>query len=303
MSLIQCQGLSKLYGSKKALNDVNFSLEAGAPIALVGPNGAGKTTLFSLLCGYMSPSAGTITLLGEAPNSPKLLGKIAALPQDAVLDPNLTIVSQLSFFARLQGMGVEQARQEAIRVLTLVDLADVAEQKPPSLSHGMSKRVSIAQTLIGSPELVLLDEPTAGLDPANAKKVRELVKALSPTTTFMISSHNLDELEKLCDQVLYLDKGQLSQAVSMHASTDSDYLTLTMQTCDSEVLQAEVAKLAGVVNVSSKQSKVFIIQLATDAEKAQNSDIEMRLFTLFNQHQWQYKMLLKGRTLEETLFS
>ncbi|MCS6192633.1 ABC transporter ATP-binding protein [Shewanella baltica] len=303
MSLIQCQGLSKLYGSKKALNDVNFSLEAGAPIALVGPNGAGKTTLFSLLCGYLSPSAGTITLLGEAPNSPKLLGKIAALPQDAVLDPNLTIVSQLSFFARLQGMGVEQARQEAIRVLTLVDLADVAEQKPPSLSHGMSKRVSIAQALIGSPELVLLDEPTAGLDPANAKKVRELVKALSPTTTFMISSHNLDELEKLCDQVLYLDKGQLSQAVSMHASTDSDYLTLTMQSCDNDLLQAEMAKLAGVVNVSSKQSKVFIIQLTTDEEKAQSSDIEMRLFTLFNQHKWQYKMLLKGRTLEETLFS
>ncbi|WP_413493386.1 ABC transporter ATP-binding protein [Shewanella baltica] len=303
MSLIQCQGLSQLYGSKKALNDVNFSLEAGAPIALVGPNGAGKTTLFSLLCGYLSPSAGTITLLGEAPNSPKLLGKIAALPQDAVLDPNLTIVSQLSFFARLQGMGVEQARQEAIRVLTLVDLADVAEQKPPSLSHGMSKRVSIAQALIGSPELVLLDEPTAGLDPANAKKVRELVRALSPTTTFMISSHNLDELEKLCDQVLYLDKGQLSQAVSMHASTDSDYLTLTMQSCDSDLLQAEVAKLAGVVNVSSKQSKVFIIKLATDEEKAQSSDIEMRLFTLFNQHKWQYKMLLKGRTLEETLFS
>ncbi len=303
MSLIQCQGLSKLYGSKKALNDVSFSLEAGAPIALVGPNGAGKTTLFSLLCGYLSPNSGTITLLGEAPNSPKLLGKIAALPQDAVLDPNLTIVSQLRFFARLQGMNLEQAKQEAIRVLTLVDLADVAEQKPPSLSHGMSKRVSIAQALIGSPELVLLDEPTAGLDPANAKKVRELVKALSPTTTFMISSHNLDELEKLCDQVLYLDKGQLSQAVSMHASTDSDYLTLTMQNCDSDALQAEVAKLVGVVNISSKQSNVFIIQLDTNTEKAHNSDIEMRLFALFNQHQWQYKMLLKGRTLEETLFS
>lgn len=303
MSLIQCQGLSQFYGSKKALNNVNFSLEAGAPIALVGPNGAGKTTLFSLLCGYLSPSAGSITILGEAPNSPKLLGKIAALPQDAALDPNLTIVSQLRFFAQLQGMSAEQAKQEAIRVLALVDLADVAEQKPPSLSHGMSKRVSIAQALIGSPELVLLDEPTAGLDPANAKKVRELVKALSPTTTFMISSHNLDELEKLCDQVLYLDKGQLSQAVSMHASTGSDYLTLTMQSCDSELLQAEVAKLAGVMNISSKQSNVFIIQLATDEDKSQGSDIEIRLFSLFNQHKWQYKMLLKGRTLEETLFS
>ena len=303
MSLIQCQGLSQLYGSKKALNNVNFSLEAGAPIALVGPNGAGKTTLFSLLCGYLSPSAGSITILGEAPNSPKLLGKIAALPQDAALDPNLTIVSQLSFFAQLQGMSAEQAKHEAIRVLALVDLADVADQKPPSLSHGMSKQVSIAQALIGSPELVLLDEPTAGLDPANAKKVRELVKALSPTTTFMISSHNLDELEKLCDQVLYLDKGQLSQAVSMHASTGSDYLTLTMQSCDSELLQAEVAKLAGVMNISSKQSNVFIIQLATDDDKSQGSDIEIRLFSLFNQHKWQYKMLLKGRTLEETLFS
>ncbi|GIU11083.1 ABC transporter ATP-binding protein [Shewanella glacialipiscicola] len=303
MSLIQCQALSQLYGSKKALNNVNFSLEAGAPIALVGPNGAGKTTLFSLLCGYLSPSAGSITILGEAPNSPKLLGKIAALPQDAALDPNLTIVSQLRFFAQLQGMSAEQAKQEAIRVLALVDLADVAEQKPPSLSHGMSKRVSIAQALIGSPELVLLDEPTAGLDPANAKKVRELVKALSSTTTFMISSHNLDELEKLCDQVLYLDKGQLSQAVSMHASTGSDYLTLTMQSCDSELLQAEVAKLAGVMNISSKQINVFIIQLATDDDKSQGSDIEIRLFSLFNQHKWQYKMLLKGRTLEETLFS
>ena len=303
MSLIQCQALSQLYGSKKALNNVNFSLEAGAPIALVGPNGAGKTTLFSLLCGYLSPSAGSITILGEAPNSPKLLGKIAALPQAAALDPNLTIVSQLSFFAQLQGMSAEQAKHEAIRVLALVDLADVADQKPPSLSHGMSKRVSIAQALIGSPELVLLDEPTAGLDPANAKKVRELVKALSPTTTFMISSHNLDELEKLCDQVLYLDKGQLSQAVSMHASTGSDYLTLTMQSCDSELLQAEVAKLAGVMNISSKQSNVFIIQLAIDEDKSKGSDIEIRLFRLFNQHKWQYKMLLKGRTLEETLFS
>ncbi|GMA82493.1 hypothetical protein GCM10025855_20260 [Shewanella glacialipiscicola] len=119
----------------------------------------------------------------------------------------------------------------------------------------------------------------------------------------MISSHNLDELEKLCDQVLYLDKGQLSQAVSMHASTGSDYLTLTMQSCDSELLQAEVAKLAGVMNISSKQINVFIIQLATDDDKSQGSDIEIRLFSLFNQHKWQYKMLLKGRTLEETLFS
>lgn len=309
MSLIQCQGLSKSYGSKKALKNVSFSLKPGAPIALVGPNGAGKTTLFSLLCGYLSPSEGTIRLLGEAPNSPKLLGKVAALPQDATLDPNLTIASQLALFARLQGMNAKLAAEEALRVLSLVDLVDVAQQKPPSLSHGMSKRVAIAQALIGSPTLVLLDEPTAGLDPANAKKVRELVKALSPTTTFMISSHNLDELEKLCDQVLYLDKGELSQSVSMRANTDSDYLTLTMQNCDSEKLLQEVAKLSGVINVSAKQSNSFVIQLAPSEDKTaeqsaiDNYQLEMKLLSLFNHHHWQYKMLMKGRTLEETLFS
>ncbi|WP_198780297.1 ABC transporter ATP-binding protein [Shewanella putrefaciens] len=309
MSLIQCQGLSKSYGSKKALKNVSFSLNPGAPIALVGPNGAGKTTLFSLLCGYLSPSEGTIRLLGEAPNSPKLLGKVAALPQDATLDPNLTIASQLALFARLQGMNAKLASEEALRVLSLVDLVDVAQQKPPSLSHGMSKRVAIAQALIGSPTLVLLDEPTAGLDPANAKKVRELVKTLSPTTTFMISSHNLDELEKLCDQVLYLDKGELSQSVSMRANTDSDYLTLTMQHCDSEKLLQEVAKLSGVINVSAKQSNSFVIQLAPSEDKTteqsaiDNYQLEMKLLSLFNHHHWQYKMLMKGRTLEETLFS
>ncbi len=302
MILVQCQGLSKNYGSKKALNNINLTLESGAPIALVGPNGAGKTTLFSLLCGYLTPSAGTIQLLGKAPNSPKLLGQIAALPQDAKLDPNLTILCQLTFFARLQGMGNEQAKQEALRVLSLVDLADVAQQKPPSLSHGMSKRVAIAQALIGSPKLVLLDEPTAGLDPANAKKIRELVRALSSTTTFVISSHNLDELEKLCDQVLYLDKGELSQSISMRtANNGNDYFTLTMQHCDSELLLQSVKQFANVVNVTTTQINVFVIQL----NQAANShfQFETELFTLFKLHNWRYKMLLKGRTLEDTLFS
>ncbi|NMD50319.1 ABC transporter ATP-binding protein [Shewanella sp. DNRA4] len=302
MILIQCQGLSKYYGSKKALNNVNLTLEAGAPIALVGPNGAGKTTLFSLLCGYLTPSAGTVRILGEAPNSPALLGQIAALPQDATLDPNLTIISQLSFFARLQGMDSKQANQEAQRVLNLVDLAEVAQQKPPSLSHGMSKRVAIAQALIGAPKLVLLDEPTAGLDPANAKKIRELVRSLSPTTTFVISSHNLDELEKLCDQVLYLDKGELGQSISMRSSNSgSDYLTLTMESCDSEALIQAVGQIAGVVNITSKQAHVFVIQLDDTANR--HYEFETALLALFKQQHWQYKMLLKGRTLEETLFS
>ncbi|MGL4939258.1 MAG: ABC transporter ATP-binding protein, partial [Shewanella sp.] len=132
--------------------------------------------------------------------------------------------------------------------------------------------------------------------------IRELVRSLSPTTTFVISSHNLDELEKLCDQVLYLDKGELGQSISMHSSNrGNDYFTLTMQNCDSELLIKAVAHIAGVVNITSKQPNVFVIQLADTANH--NYEFETALLTLFKQHHWQYKMLQKGRTLEETLFS
>ena len=236
MRLIECKGLSKSYGSKQALKQVDLTLDAGAPIALVGPNGAGKTTLFSLLCGYIAPTTGEVSLLGHKPGDAALLGRVASLPQDATLDPNFDILTQLTLFGTLQGFSKKEAKSEALRVLSLVDLTDSASQKPKSLSHGMAKRVAIAQSLIGSPEIVLLDEPTAGLDPANAKKIRELVRELSDKTTFIISSHNLDELEKLCGQVLYLELGQLTQSVSMDDSLQSQYLTLTMQQCDSEKL-------------------------------------------------------------------
>ena len=271
-------------------------MEAGHPIALVGPNGAGKTTLFSLLCGYIQPSGGEVTLFGHPPGSQALLGKVASLPQDASLDPNLTIITQLSLFARLQGFSGQDAEQEALRVLDLVGLVDSCNQKPTALSHGMGKRVSIAQALIGSPELILLDEPTAGLDPANAKVIRHLVKSQSKHTTFVISSHNLDELEKLCDQVLYLDNGKLSQSVSMSDSQQQSYLTLTMSQCQSESLIESISALQGVKTVEQKQDNEFIIQ--HDA-----FDIEIALFTLFSERNWQYKSLLRGRRLEEKLFS
>ncbi|WOT06578.1 ABC transporter ATP-binding protein [Shewanella youngdeokensis] len=299
MKLLECKSLSKSFGNKQALHQVDLSIDAGEPIALVGPNGAGKTTLFSLLCGYIAPSSGEIRLLGHKPGDTALLGRISSLPQDATLDPCFDIVTQLSLFGTLQGFSKREAKAEALRVLTLVDLADCASQKPNSLSHGMAKRVAIAQSLIGSPELVLLDEPTAGLDPANAKRIRDLVKQLSTNTTFIISSHNLDELEKLCGQVLYLEQGQLTQSVSMADNQQEQYLTLTMQQCDSTVLMDAIRGLPDLISIDIKQQNEFLIR----HNSQDNYSIEMALFTLFKQHGWQYKALLKGRTLEDKLFS
>lgn len=299
MSIIQCDNLSKQYGNKLALDTVSLTLTQGAPIALVGPNGAGKTTLFSLLCGYIQPTNGSISILGHKPGSKALQGLLSALPQDAALDPNFSIVSQLQFFAQLQGMTTKAAKQEALRVLALVDLTDSAEAKPKSLSHGMSKRVSIAQALMGSPKIVLLDEPTAGLDPANAKKIRQIVKNLSGNTTFVISSHNLDELEKLCDQVVYLEHGKLQQSVSIKASQATDFITLTMKSCDMDSLHQKLLGLNDIIQVRRIGDDQYVIEY----QKQSGFAIEIQLFELFTVNQWQYKALLKGRTLEETLFS
>jgi len=299
MSIIQCDNLSKQYGNKLALDTVSLTLTQGAPIALVGPNGAGKTTLFSLLCGYIQPTHGSISILGHKPGSKALQGLLSALPQDAALDPNFSIVSQLQFFAQLQGMTTKAAKQEALRVLALVDLTDSAEAKPKSLSHGMSKRVSIAQALMGSPKIVLLDEPTAGLDPANAKKIRQIVKDLSGNTTFVISSHNLDELEKLCDQVVYLEHGKLQQSVSIKASQATDFITLTMKSCDMDSLHQKLLGLNDIIQVRRIGDDQYVIEY----QKQSGFAIEIQLFELFTVNQWQYKALLKGRTLEETLFS
>ena len=299
MSIIQCDNLSKQYGNKLSLDTVSLTLTQGAPIALVGPNGAGKTTLFSLLCGYIQPTNGSISILGHKPGSKALQGLLSALPQDAALDPNFSIVSQLQFFAQLQGMTTKAAKQEALRVLALVDLTDSAEAKPKSLSHGMSKRVSIAQALMGSPKIVLLDEPTAGLDPANAKKIRQIVKDLSGNTTFVISSHNLDELEKLCDQVVYLEHGKLQQSVSIKASQATDFITLTMKQCDMDSLHQKLLGLNDIIQVRRIGDDQYVIEY----QKQSGFAIEIQLFELFTVNQWQYKALLKGRTLEETLFS
>ena len=122
-SIINCQNISHRFGQTLALNDVNFNVESGEPIALVGPNGAGKTTLFSILCGYLRPTSGRIEILGHTPGSPALFGQLSALPQDAQLDPRFSVMKQLLFFAKLQGMNKQQALSEANRVLELVGLA------------------------------------------------------------------------------------------------------------------------------------------------------------------------------------
>ena len=300
MSLIQCTNISKRYGSTQALDSVSLNLEAGAPIALIGPNGAGKTTLFSLLCGFLRASSGEALILGHKAGAKALHGRLAALPQDANLDPRFSIGHQLQLFAKLQGFSGSQSKSEVRRVLEQVDLSDTHDKKPEALSHGMRKRILLAQALMGSPELIMLDEPTAGLDPPNVKVMRSLISEASADATFIISSHNLDELEKVCQSVVQLDKGQLKGVVDINQAKNNGYLTVVMAELKATEadIRASLATLPGVTAVNFNAPNRFVLEYNSE----QQSDLDLQLMQHLSAKGWPYRQLVNGRTLEDQVY-
>ena len=299
MNLLECQNLSKRFGQFEALKPTNLSLDKGSPIALIGPNGAGKTTFFSLLCNYIQASSGHVRLLGEAIDSPNIQGRIGSLPQDAQLDAELSILQQLSFLARLQGYSKAAAKLEAERVLTLVDLAESVNKKPQQLSHGMNKRVLFAQALIGNPELVLLDEPTAGVDPNNARLIRNIIEQQSMEQTFIISSHNIAELEKLCQRVLYIEQGVLQEHQTQEQNTgNTAVIDIELQQDQATELQQKLLSLNGYNEANSRNPRHISIQY-----DAREPNFDIKLLQLLAQHNIEYQQLKKGLSLEEQLFA
>lgn len=297
-TIIQAQQLSKSFGRHLVLDSLDFSIEAGEPIALIGPNGAGKTTLFSILCGFLRQDRGNLEIFGQKPGSDGLSGRVSALPQDAMLDPNFSIGTQLTFYGQLQGMNKATAIAETKRVLALVDLTDYFSQKATVLSHGMRKRVAIAQALLGQPELVMLDEPTAGLDPVNALQVRQIIARLTAEATFMISSHNIFELEKLCGTVLYLEQGKLVQQRSLQQGSVG-YLSLQLENADAAQVLLALRQLPGVSSVDNTQKNEFAIHY----DRLLAPDLDLTVIGVLRAQGWQYRSLTQGRTLEQQLFA
>lgn len=300
--LIECTGVTKRYGTKLALDDVSFSCEAGSPIALVGANGAGKTTLFSLLSQFIYADSGSIKMLGLPLGDAGLQGKVSALPQDAQLDPSFSIVRQLRLLAQLQGFSKVDAQQESERVLGLLGLSDSLNSLPAALSHGMRKRVAIAQALIGSPELVFLDEPTAGLDPENARNIRSIIQSLSHQTTFLISSHNLEELEKLCKTVLLIEQGQLSQKKQIEEeSKDCFEAFLTLKLIENAYDNAVniLRELPGVDEITHGANTHILLRY----NKSQYPTLDQRVLASLQEAGIEYRSLMRGLSLEEKLFS
>ncbi len=217
---VRLRQVSKRFGPKTAVDGVSLVVEAGTVFGLIGPNGAGKTTTFSMMAGYLHPTSGSLEILGFAPSSvDELRSRLGVLPQDALLPPHDQVGELLVHMARLQDIPASKALEMAKQALAEVEGGDWWKQKCGSLSHGMAKRVALAQAFLGSPDVVLLDEPTAGLDPRVAYEMRQLVKAKKGRSTIIISSHNLQELEEICDAAVILDRGKVVAQGSMSELT------------------------------------------------------------------------------------
>jgi ABC-2 type transport system ATP-binding protein len=208
--VVSIRGLRKVYGSVVAVDNMDMEVPRGALFGLLGPNGAGKSTTFGICCGWLRPTAGEASLLGvPSDRLHELRGRLAALPQDAWFPRHIPVHIQLTHFGRLGGLPKAEAVRETERVLDQVGLAHAAGRKGIELSHGMLKRVGLAQALIGKPEVVFLDEPTSGLDPASGRKIKDVIASLAPAATVVISSHNLAEIQEICTDGAILDHGKL----------------------------------------------------------------------------------------------
>jgi ABC-2 type transport system ATP-binding protein len=252
--ILNVDNVTKRFADRRVLNEVSFTLPRGAVGGLIGPNGAGKTTLFSIIAGFLRPDAGSVMVSGHhiQRDTTGERGLLSILPQDARFQEGVSIERQFYWYARTAGFDHEGARQELRRVFSLVDLLDAAAYTAASLSHGMHKRMAIAQALIGSPQLILLDEPTAGLDPANANTIRTLIRNLRTHRTVLVSSHNLDEIADLCDHVVIINQGVIVESKSMRNLVNQDQrVSFSLSAPLADDLFAALRDLPGVVRVAA----------------------------------------------------
>jgi ABC-2 type transport system ATP-binding protein len=215
-AMIEADGLSKYYGEFTAIEDVSFKIHRGEVVAFLGPNGAGKSTTMKLLTGYLSPSAGHARIAGHDMADDRLEGseKLGYLPENGPLYPDMTPRTLLEFFADARGMNPRQKRDRIDAVVELCDLHAVIGKAIGKLSKGYRQRVGMAQALLHEPDVLILDEPTAGLDPNQIREVRNTIIKLGQDKTILLSTHILQEVEAMCNRVLFISEGRLRRDCS-----------------------------------------------------------------------------------------
>jgi ABC-2 type transport system ATP-binding protein len=253
--MIDVRHLRKQFGPFTAVDDVSFSMGRGEVLGFLGPNGAGKSTTMKMITGFLAPTSGTAVVCGADVTRQPIEAKqrIGYLPEGAPAYPDMTPAAFLDFIARIRGFSGREARQRIGRAVELVDLADVLQQPIDTLSKGFKRRVGLAQALLHDPDVLILDEPTDGLDPNQKHEVRRLINEIAPEKAIIISTHILEEVDAVCSRAIIIARGRvLADATPAELESRSRYYNAVRLELDPEVLGAarqELARLPVVAEV------------------------------------------------------
>ena len=269
--MIEVQHLTKRYGPVTAVNDVSFAVERGEILGFLGPNGAGKTTTMRVLTGYMPPSEGKAIVAGydvfEQPIEAKR--RTGYLPETPPLYPEMTVREYLTFVARIKGVPRKESKARIGEMMKKTRIDDVADRHCGKLSKGYRQRVGLAQAMLHNPEVLILDEPTAGLDPKQIIETRQLIKGLAGDHTIILSTHILPEVSQTCQRVVIINKGKVvavdtpDNLTSRLRGSETMYLQVDAQGADAA---AVLQRVAGVSRVAVADTKQQVVGFEIDSE-------------------------------------
>jgi len=270
-SMIEVQDLTKYYGPQLAVSRLDFQVAAGEIVGFLGPNGAGKTTTLKILAGFLAPSAGTARINGYdcVTDSLAVRRSLGYVPENVAIYPDLTVTQFLRFAARAKGVAAKAETGEVDRVMAACGLEEVRGKLVAALSKGFRQRLGLAQALVNQPPLLIMDEPTIGLDPSQIVEIRQLIQNLEGAHTVMLSSHILPEVSQLCHRVIIINRGQIvasdtPENLSRQLGQGSRVL-MTVTGPDDQVTDS-LAAVSGVNRVLSQGEGKYLVEAGHGVE-------------------------------------
>ena len=299
--MIEVKKLSKSYGEVRALNEVSFNIDEGEIVGLLGPNGAGKTTIIKTLTGYLQPDSGSAHVNQQDVLTNPLLvqSNIGYLPENAPLYPELSVQSYLKMIADMRKIPEEKQVPWILEAVTSVGLNDYLTRPIGHLSKGFRQRVGLAQAILHKPTLLILDEPTVGLDPTQIIEIRKLITRLAEHCTVLFSTHILPEVEALCDRVIILMNGQVKADATLSdlATTSNAVLILEKMVSSAKKTLKDLDGVQEVIHLEEGRFPTFRIIGKDDI------DITPRIFELAVQQNWPLRELRQDMRTLETIFN
>ena len=264
--MLQAIELTRCYGDFKAVDNVSFSVNTGEIVGLLGPTGAGKTTVMKILTGYLEPDAGRVTFDGVDLSTQRISvqSRLGYLPENLPIYGELTVVDYLDYAADLKGLAGNTKRDELQRAVAATDLSGRLSDSINTLSRGLRQRVGVAQAILGSPNLVILDEPTNGLDPEQTQHMRALIAEIARDATVILSTHIMQEVDALCSRALIMRAGSLALDASLKELQASGRLVLQTDWQDAA---PTLSALSGVINTQSRQLEAGLLEYSLELKE------------------------------------